>query len=118
MYIENSHLSLRTFVFAFVSLILVSACTLKRTPEETKALLIGKWETLTDNDFEVPYVFTDSAIECEEFIVCGKYIISDQDSLTIYGVDTTTAKITFPENESTLMLTTHDWHLRLRKVTN
>ncbi len=103
---------------ASILFILTLSCTPKRTPEETKTLLIGRWETITANDFEVPYVFTDSAIECEEFIACGKYIISDQDSLTIYGVDTTTAKITFPENESTLMLTTRDWQLHLRKVTN
>jgi hypothetical protein len=106
------------FVLAFVSLILVSSCISRRTPEETKALLIGQWETVTDNDFEVPYVFTDSAIECEEFVACGKYTISDHDSLTIYGVDTTTLKITFPENANNLILTTSDWRLRLRKIIN
>jgi hypothetical protein len=97
-------------------MIFVSACTTKRTPVETKALLIGRWETVTDNEFEVPYVFTDSAIECDEFVVCGKYIISPQDSLIIYGVDTTTAKITFPEDKNTLLLTAHDWNLRLRRI--
>lgn len=90
----------------------------ERTPEETKALLIGPWETVTDNDFEVPYIFTDSTIECEEFAACGKYTISDHDSLIIYGVDTITAKITFSESANTLMLTTKDWSLRLRKITN
>lgn len=106
------------FVLAFVSLILVSSCTSRRTPEETKVLVIGRWETVTDNDFEVPYVFTDSTIECEEFVACGRYTISDHDSLTIYGVDTTTAKITFSENANSLILTTIDRHLRLRKITN
>lgn len=101
-----------------ILLMLVLSCAPKRTPEETKALLIGRWDTVTDNDFEVSYIFTDSTIECEEFVACGRYTISDRDTLTIYGVDTTTAKITFPENANTLMLTTNEWSLRLRKITN
>jgi hypothetical protein len=101
-----------------ILLMLVLSCAPKHTPEETKALLIGRWDTITDNDFEVSYIFNDSTIECEEFVACGRYTISDRDTLTIYGVDTTTAKITFPENENTLMLTTNDWSLRLLKITN
>jgi hypothetical protein len=101
-----------------VLLMLALSCTPKRTPEETKALLIGRWETVTDNDFEIAYVFTDSTIECKEFVACGRYTISDHDILTIYGVDTTTAKITFSENANSLILTTIDRHLRLRKITN
>ena len=96
----------------------ISACTQERTPAKTKALLVGRWETVTDNDFEVLYVFTDSLIECEEFVLCGRYIISSQDSLTIHGVDTTTVKISFSDSNNTLMLTTYDWNLRLRRITN
>jgi len=92
------------------------ACTTKRTPEETKALLIGIWETVTDNEFEIREVITDSTIQGEEFGISGRYTVFSQDSITIYGVDTTIAKVSFPEGETTLMFTTKDWYLRMRKV--
>jgi len=92
------------------------ACTSSRTDAETKALIIGRWETVTDNDFELPYIITDSTIECAEFVPCGEYIISDHDSITIYGVDTVGARITFPEGDRTLMFTFKDWHLRFRRM--
>ena len=109
----------RTFFCVFIlilSALWILACGERRTSAETKALLIGKWETVTDNDFELPYVITDSIIECAEFVPCGEYMISDKDSITIYGVDTTKARITFPEGERTLMLTFRDYHLRLKRM--
>ncbi len=95
----------------------MSTCTSRRTSSETKALLIGSWQTVTENDFELPYVITDSTIECAEFVPCGDYVVSDHDSITIFNFrDTIGARITFPEGERTMMFTFKDWHLRFRRM--
>jgi hypothetical protein len=99
------------FTFAFLS------CAKKRTPEQIKALVIGRWETVTDNSFEVPYVFTDTKLKCEEFVSCGDYLIKE-DSLIVFGVDTTRAKIVFKESDQNIMLVTKEWSLRLRKISD
>jgi hypothetical protein len=103
----------------FIPFTLTTACTKKRTPDETKKLLIGRWETVTEMESEMPFVFTDSLLKTdEEFGFNGQYMISDLDSLTVFDFHgPVTFKVRFPESETTVILTSSGWDpIRLEKI--
>jgi hypothetical protein len=106
-------------ILLFIAFTFMTACTKKRTPDETKKLLIGRWETVTEMQLEMPFVFTDSTLKTdEEFGFNGRYMISDLDSLTVFDFHgDVTFKVRFPESETTMILTANGWDpIRLEKI--
>jgi hypothetical protein len=108
-----------TVLCFFIAFLMTNSCAKKRTSDETKRQLIGRWETVTEMDSEMSFVFTDSILKTEEeFGLNGRYTISDLDSLTVFDFHgPLTFKLRFSGSGTAVTLTASGWDvIRLEKI--